>query len=195
VDDQGHHSVKYLQTLTEAQTALADLKDSTGLLLQFDPAVGQLAQCLANDRTIYVCGNGGSHNQASHLATEFVVRFKTDRRALAAHALGADVGLLTACANDYSYDQIFSREIEALGRPGDVLIGISTSGKSPNVNRAISIARHKGLGTIGLSGIKGLESDPDLDLRMPSDNTARIQELHLLICHMLVEAVEATVPV
>lgn len=194
VDDWAISSMKYLDSLFEAQTVLSDLKDSTAFMLNFDPAVARLAECLGANKTIFVCGNGGSHNQASHLSTEFVVRFKADRRALAAHTLGADVGLLTACANDYGYDQVFSREIDALGRPGDVLIGISTSGKSLNVNQAIRLARHKGLGTIGLSGAKGLESDPDIDLRIPSESVARIQELHLLVCHMLVEAVEATVP-
>ncbi len=185
---------QYQRTLLEAQTVMHDLINSTAFMLNFDPAVARLSECLGANKTIFVCGNGGSHNQASHLATEFVVRFKADRRALAAHALGTDVGLLTACANDYSFSQVFSREIDALGRPGDVLIGISTSGKSPNVNAAIALARHKGLGTIGLSGFKGLESDPDIDLRMPSQTVERIQELHLLVCHMLVEAVEAAVP-
>ena len=114
-----------------------------------------VAEAVLSGRTLYTFGNGGSATQAQHFSAELVVRYKDDRPALPAVALTADIAILTACANDFDYSEIFARQIEALGRPGDVAFGLSTSGKSPNVLKALRIARLKGLSTILLTGEKG----------------------------------------
>ncbi len=151
-----------------------------------------LAQSLANGGTLFWCGNGGSAADSQHLAAELVGRFKKNRRALRSIALTTDTSVLTCVANDYSYADIFSRQVEALGCPGDVLIGISTSGNSENVLRAFKAAKEVGLMTIALLG-KGGGSTKDLvdhALVIPSDSTARIQEAHILIGHILCELIE-----
>jgi D-sedoheptulose 7-phosphate isomerase len=155
------------------------------------PAIDKSVAALKSGNKLLICGNGGSALQAQHLAAELVVRYITDRQALAAIALSADTGVLTAAGNDYGYERVFSRQVEALGRPGDVLIGYSTSGKSPNVINAFATASHIGMSTIGFCGLLGWKADPEVWVSVPSDNTARIQETHLLLTHMLVEGIEA----
>lgn len=147
-----------------------------------------LTSALTDGKKLLLCGNGGSATQASHFATELVVRYKTDRPALPAIAL-TDAGVLSAAGNDYGYERVFSRQIEALGASGDVLVAFSTSGKSRNVLEAIATARHRGLRTLGFSG--HIPMNCDVDLRVPSTDTARIQECHLLITHMLCESFDA----
>ena len=139
------------------------------------------------------CGNGGSAADALHLAEELVGRFKKDRRALPAICLNADVTALTCIGNDYGFDALFSRQVEALGRPGDVLAGFSTSGNSRNVNAAFAAARRQGLVTILLSGRDGgaARALADHPLVVPSQTTARIQEVHTLILHQWLEAIDA----
>lgn len=160
----------------------------TELALTYYPALHLLSGALKSGHKVLLCGNGGSAAQAAHMATELVVRYKTDRAALPAIAL-TDPGVLTAVGNDYGYDRVFSRQIEALGASEDLLIAFSTSGKSKNVLEAIATARHKGLATIGISGSTGMGCD--VDIRVPSTETARVQECHLLICHVLCEALDA----
>ena len=162
--------------------------------LHYDPAVSMMLNALAGGNKILTCGNGGSAMQAQHMAAEFVVRFQTDRRALPCIALSADSAILTACGNDYGYNRVFSRQVEAYGKPGDCLVVFSTSGKSPNVNEAIRSARGQGLTTLGISGWKGLIAGPDVDIVVPSTSTARIQEMHLLLVHLLLEGIDARVP-
>jgi len=162
--------------------------------LAYDPAVSMITHCLAQGGKILTCGNGGSAMQAQHMAAEFVVRFETDRRALPCIGLSADPAIVTACGNDYGYTRIFSRQVEAYGNPQDCLIAFSTSGKSANVNEAVLVARNRGLVTLGISGNKGLSSGPDVDIIVPSSSTARIQEMHLLIVHLLLEGVDSRVP-
>jgi D-sedoheptulose 7-phosphate isomerase len=137
-------------------------------------------------------GNGGSASDAQHIAAEFIGRFAFDRPALPALALSVNASSLTAIGNDYGFDLVFSRQIEALGRPGDVAIGISTSGNSENVIRAVSSAKRLGLPTVGLTGSKGgeLKNTVDYCIRVPSDETPRIQECHILIGHIISELVE-----
>ena len=139
-------------------------------------------------------GNGGSAGDAQHIAAEFVGRFAMERRALPALALSVNTSCLTAIGNDYGYDQIFARQMEALGRPGDMAIGISTSGKSLNVLRGLEQARALGLYTAALTGGSGgtLKSCVDHCICVPSASTARIQECHILIGHIIAELVEAT---
>lgn len=136
---------------------------------------------------ILAFGNGGSAADAQHLAAEFTIRFVKRRRALAAVALTTDTSALTACGNDFGFDQIFARQIEALGRPGDVAIGISTSGNSPNVVAALERARAQGLTTAAFSGEDGgkLREIADPLILVPSQETARIQEMHMLLLHIL----------
>ncbi|CAA7613491.1 Phosphoheptose isomerase [Candidatus Terasakiella magnetica] len=138
-------------------------------------------------------GNGGSAADAQHLAAELVVRYRVNRKALAAAALTTDTSTLTACANDFSFEEIFSRQIEALGRPGDVAIGITTSGSSPNVLTALAVARDMGLVAAGFAGRDGgkMVGLAEPLLIVPSTVTARIQEMHILIGHALCDRIEA----
>ncbi len=155
--------------------------------------IGQLlAQSLARGGTLFWCGNGGSASDSQHLAAELVGRFKKNRRPLRSVALTTDTSILTCVANDFSYVDIFSRQIEALGRPGDVLIGISTSGNSENVLRAFKAAKEMGLITTALLGKGGGPAKNLVDhaLVIPSDSTARIQEAHIFIGHVLCELIE-----
>ncbi len=137
-------------------------------------------------------GNGGSAADAQHLATELTSRYKTDRKALAALALTTDTSALTAIGNDFGFEHLFSRQIEALGQEGDIAIGISTSGKSPNILRAMTVARQKKLITVGLTGETGGDLAPlvDIMLNIPSTTTARIQEMHITLGQMLCGALE-----
>ncbi|GLQ04920.1 D-sedoheptulose 7-phosphate isomerase [Sneathiella chinensis] len=137
-------------------------------------------------------GNGGSAADAQHLAAELVVRFIKDRAPIAALALNTDTSALTAGANDLGYDAVFARQIEALGRPGDVAVGISTSGTSPNVVAGLKMAREKGLVTAALTGRDGgiMPDLADHVLTIPSDSTRRIQEMHITLGHMLCGALE-----
>ncbi|PYP19984.1 MAG: phosphoheptose isomerase [Gemmatimonadetes bacterium] len=142
--------------------------------------------------TLFFAGNGGSAADAQHLATEYVVRYQTSRPALRALALTTDTSLLTACANDMGFDEVFARQLDALARPGDVLSLHSTSGESPNVIRAAQAARARGVTVIALVGKSGgqLAALADVALVVPSDDTARIQELHLAIEHVVCDMVE-----
>lgn len=141
---------------------------------------------------LLLCGNGGSAADAQHIAAEFVSRFRRERRGLPAIALTTDTSILTAIGNDYGYERVFARQVEALGRPGDVVIGISTSGISASVIAAMRAARDGGMTTIGFTGASGgtLVDHVDLCLCIPSHNTARIQEVHITVAHVVCEIVE-----
>jgi D-sedoheptulose 7-phosphate isomerase len=155
-------------------------------------AASVVAECLQAGGKILFCGNGGSAADSQHLAAEFVGHFILDRRALPAIALTTDSSILTAVGNDYGFEQVFSRQIQALGRPGDVAVGISTSGQSPNVLAAMREARKLGLKTIGFSGKDGgaLAKCVDIPIVVSSPNTARIQECHITIGHLICELAE-----
>ena len=142
--------------------------------------------------TLFFAGNGGSAADAQHLATEYVVRYQSSRPALRAVALTTDSSLLTACANDMGFDEVFARQLEALARPGDVLSLHSTSGESPNVIRAAQAAKARGVTVVSLLGKSGgqLKSLADVALIVRSDDTARIQEIHLAVEHLICELVE-----
>lgn len=174
---------EHLQVVERVRDALSESIQKVGQVL---------ARSLTEGGTLFWCGNGGSASDSQHLAAELVGRFKKDRRALRSVALTTDTSVLTCVANDFSYDDIFSRQVEALGRPGDVLIGISTSGRSENVLRAFKLAREMGLRTIALLGKGGGPAKNIVDhaLVIPSDTTARIQEVHILIGHILCEFIE-----
>lgn len=138
------------------------------------------------------CGNGGSAADAQHLAAELIGRFQKERRSLASIALTTDTSILTAVANDYGYDEVFARQVEGLGRSGDVLIGISTSGNSANVVKAALKARDTGMHTIAFTGEGGgkLKDICDITFAVPSKVTARIQEMHIMVGHIICELVE-----
>ena len=160
-----------------------------------EPFAGLLAACVTSLRAggkIMFFGNGGSAADAQHLATELTIRYKTNRPAIAAIALTTDTSALTAGGNDFGFEHIFERQIEALGRPGDIALGISTSGKSPNITLALKQARKMGLVTAALSGKGGgdLPGLADHLLVVPSDTTARIQEMHITLGQMLCGAIE-----
>jgi D-sedoheptulose 7-phosphate isomerase len=164
--------------------------DSIGPALEL--ASRTVSEAVLAGHTVFSFGNGGSATQAQHLAAELIVRYKDDRIALPAIALTADSAVLTALTNDYEFGALFERQIEALGRSGDVAFGLSTSGKSPNVLRALAAARRKGLSTILLTGEKGREEAAtwDVGLVVPTAVTAHVQELHLAAIHLICQEVD-----
>lgn len=170
--------------------ALAAVREA--LAEPFAALVTACRKSLANGGKIMFFGNGGSAADAQHLATELTVRYTRNRKAIAALALTTDTSCLTACANDLGFEQIFSRQIEALARPGDVAIGITTSGNSANVTLALEAAKGLGCVAAALSGRDGgkLAGLADPHLIVPVSETARIQEMHILLGHMLCEALE-----
>ncbi len=146
------------------------------------------------DGKMLLCGNGGSAADAQHIAAELSARFQLDRKPLYAEALHVNSSYVTAVANDYDYSKVFSRMVEAAGREGDILVGISTSGNSANVLNALKQAKKQGMITIGLTGSNGgsMADLCDVCIKVPSNNTARIQEVHILIGHILCEKIETT---
>ncbi|EMY77658.1 phosphoheptose isomerase [Leptospira weilii serovar Ranarum str. ICFT] len=184
------------------EIALGQIRDSIttkqklidSILDDITKAGEMVSKVLQTGNTVYLCGNGGSSCDASHIAAELVVRYKSgnERKALPALSLSADSAVLTACSNDYGYEEVFARQIEAFGRKGDLLIGLSTSGNSKNVLLALEKAKTRGVKTISLLGGDGgkMKNLSDLDVIVPSNVTARIQESHILIGHILCSIVE-----
>lgn len=174
----------------EAKMASADA------LPEFIEAAGQrMVEALLNGGKILTCGNGGSAGDAQHFSSELLNRFERERPALPAIALTTDSSTLTSIANDYSYNEVFSKQIRALGNPGDVLLAVSTSGNSANVVQAIQAAHDKELTVVALTGKDGgkmapLYSGSDVEIRVPSDSTARIQEVHLVVIHALCDYID-----
>jgi len=175
-----------IEAATESLRALSSLEP------QMAQAADMIDQCLRAGNKLLVCGNGGSAADASHFATELVVRFGRDRRALPAICLTSDSGILTAAGNDYGFDEVFARQVAAFGVPGDVLICLTTSGTSRNVIRALEEAKARKLRTIAFLGRDGGSSTgiADIDLLVKSDSTARIQEAHQVLLHVLCEIIE-----
>ncbi|MBW2984845.1 D-sedoheptulose 7-phosphate isomerase [Candidatus Woesearchaeota archaeon] len=155
-------------------------------------AANLIADSLKSNKKVLVCGNGGSAADAQHLAGELVGRFKLERKALPCIALTTDTSILTAWSNDYSFETIFERQVEALGQKGDVLIGISTSGNSANVIKALEKAKGLGIKTVTLLGKDGgkLKGMADVELVVPCNNTPRVQESHIMILHIICELIE-----
>ena len=157
---------------------------------------GRMAECLRSGGKVLTFGNGGSAADAQHFAGELVGRFLRDRPALAAIALTTDPSVVTAIGNDMGYEAVFRRQVEAHGKPGDVAVGISTSGRSPNVVEALRVARARGLLTIGMTGGGGgrLEGMVHYLIDVPSHDTPRIQEVHTMVVHVLCQIVEEAMP-
>jgi Phosphoheptose isomerase len=175
------------------EAATQTLRALSSLEPQMAQAADAIDQCLRAGNKLLICGNGGSAADASHFATELVVRFAKDRRALPAICLTSDSGILTAAGNDYGFDEVFARQVAAFGVTGDVLICLTTSGKSRNLIRALEEAKARKLRTIAFLGRDGGSSTgiADIDLLVRNDSTARVQEAHQLLLHALCEIIEA----
>jgi len=186
--------------MTLLQRAIEDSVTTLRSLAVFEEPLNRAAQMVLRSLTsghkLLVCGNGGSASDATHLATEFLCRFVEDRRPYPAISLTANGELMTAIGNDYTFDEVFARQVRGLGEKGDVLIAFTTSGKSKNVLRALEEARRSGLESICFLGRDGgfTRSVATLDLLVPGDNTARIQEGQKLLFHVLCEMVEEKLP-
>jgi D-sedoheptulose 7-phosphate isomerase len=181
---------QFRDAIAAATETLRSLSSLEGQMVE---AADLIEQCLRVGNKLLVCGNGGSAADAAHFATELVVRFVNDRRAYPAICLASDGGLLTAAGNDYGFDEIFARQVAAFGKPGDVLICLTTSGKSKNVKRALEEAKARKVKTIALLGRDGGSTIgmADVDLLVCSDSTARVQEAHQLLLHVLCEIIES----
>lgn len=168
------------------------ISQDTDLLNRIDDSVSKILRSLKNGNKILFCGNGGSAADAQHLAAEFSGRFYKDRKALPAEALHVNTSYLTAVANDYSFDVVYSRLVDGIGNAGDVLVGLSTSGNSVNIVNALITARSLGMSTISLTGASGgkMKDVSDILLNVPSTDTPRIQESHIMIGHIICQLVE-----
>ncbi len=166
--------------------------ENTGLLATIEKVVDVISNAFKKGNRVYFCGNGGSAADAQHLAAEFSGRFYTDRKALPAEALHCNTSYLTAVANDYGYEVVYSRMIEGIGEAGDVLVGLSTSGNSANILKAFEVAREKNIVTVAFTGITGgqMKAVTDHLLNIPSADTPRIQECHITIGHIICQLVE-----
>ena len=173
-------------------------QSSVDVIAESIAAAGQLmADALLNEGKILSCGNGGSAADAQHFSSELLNRFEMERPGLPAMALTTDASTVTSISNDYAYEDIFGKQVRALGRAEDVLLGISTSGNSENVCRAITAAHDRGMRVVALSGRDGgrmadMFRDSDVEIRVPATRTARIQEVHLLVIHCLCDIIDST---
>jgi D-sedoheptulose 7-phosphate isomerase len=177
----------------------ADLKYAAAEVLArpVSDAAQVLLHAITSGGKVLACGNGGSAGDAQHFAAEFVGRFERERPGLAALSLSTDTSILTAIGNDYAFDQIYAKQVLALGQPGDVLLAITTSGNSANILEAIDAAHQKDMVVIALTGkgggkVSGALNEQDIHLCVPHDRTARIQEVHLLVIHCLCDAVDVS---
>jgi len=183
---------KIIQERFEEHLAVANAVMQSDILEQVERVATAIKAALANGKKVLFCGNGGSAADSQHLAAEFVGRFQKERQGLPAIALTVDTSILTAVGNDYGFDKVFVRQVEALGNEGDVLVGISTSGTSPNVLAAVELAKTKGMYCVGMTAANGAKLAELCDecIAVPAKVTARAQEMHILIGHILCELVD-----
>jgi D-sedoheptulose 7-phosphate isomerase len=180
------------KSISESIQVKQNILENPDLLSKISQVSQEIINAFKNDKKVLFCGNGGSAADAQHIAAELSGRFYFDREPLFAEALHVNTSYLTAVANDYSYDEVFSRLVKAKGRAGDILIGISTSGNSKNVIKAIEVANEKGMITIGMTGKTGgkMKEICKYLINVPSTDTPRIQEAHIMIGHIICEIVE-----
>ncbi len=169
------------------------IQTDEGLKMSIQKSAEIVLDAIIHGKAVYFCGNGGSAADSQHIATEFVSKFYKERKAINAEALTVNASSLTAIGNDYSFESIFVRQIEAKAKPGDVLVGISTSGKSKNVTNALDYARSIGVSTIMLTGQNDVSSNYDCIINVPSNDTPRVQEAHICIGHLIAEYVETEI--
>ena len=186
------------ELIKQRLTASADVKlaicNDEKMVDQINGIAQVIINAFKNGNSVYFCGNGGSAADAQHLAAEFSGRFYLDRQPLPSEALHCNTSFMTAVGNDYGYENVYSRLVQAIGKAGDILIGMSTSGNSPNILKALTVAQTKGMITIGLAGKTGGKMVGEIDhlIRIPSSDTPRIQEAHITVGHIICEIVEAT---
>jgi D-sedoheptulose 7-phosphate isomerase len=183
-----------IKKIIEASIAVKqEIANNQNMLAEIAKCANVITEALQNGNRLYFCGNGGSAADAQHLAAEFSGRFYTDRKALPAEALHCNTSYLTAVANDYSYDVVYSRLVEGITNKGDVLVGLSTSGNSKNIINAFNAAQQKHVITVGFTGSHGggMKAISNYLFNVPSNDTPRIQESHILIGHIICELVEA----
>ncbi len=188
------HTMEQIKNIVAASIRVKqDILQDEALLKTVKDCISVIVKAFKNGNKVLFCGNGGSAADAQHLAAEFSGRFYTDRDALPAEALHCNTSYMTAVANDYSYDVIYSRLIKGIGNKGDVLVGLSTSGNSKNIYNAFEVAKEKGMVTIAFTGAGGgsLKSLSDYLLNIPSTDTPRIQESHIMLGHIICQLVEA----
>jgi len=180
---------EFLSHIDIAKLTFDKIKD------KLEEASSLVVETLKNGNKVLICGNGGSAADAQHIATEIVCKYKTVRKGYPAIALTTDTSIITAVSNDFGYEMVFKRQIEALANKNDLVIGISTSGNSENIVNALKYAKEVGCKTLGFSGNDGGEIDEycDINLIVPSNNTPRIQELHILFGHIICEAVDGEI--
>jgi D-sedoheptulose 7-phosphate isomerase len=185
---------KVADIIRESISVKQALLENAALLSSVEAAAEALTTAFRADKKALFCGNGGSASDAQHISAELSGRFYFDRPPLYAEALHVNTSYVTAVANDYSYDEIFARMVRAAGRTGDVLVGLTTSGNSPNVLKAVQVAREAGMVTIAFTGETGgkLKGMCDHLINVPSRDTARIQESHIMVGHILCELIEAS---
>ena len=187
------HMLNIANILTEHDTVLQSVRNDAKLLQNLEIFTNKVIECYNLDGKILLCGNGGSASDAQHIAAEWQGRYLLDRRPLHAEALHANTSYITAVANDYGFEHIYSRAVEAQGRKNDILIGLSTSGNSPNIVAALAQGKKNGMYCIGMTGNKNdtkMSEFCDLLIAVPSSVTARIQEMHILIGHIVCELSE-----
>lgn len=184
------HSIKSI--VSSSIQVKSQILEDAKLLESIEQAVNIVLASLKSGNKLLFCGNGGSAADAQHLAAEFSGRFYIDRKALPAEALHTNTSYLTAVANDYSYDVVYSRLVEGIAQPGDVLIGLSTSGNSKNILNAFEVAKTKNVGIVAFTGASGgqMRELADVLINVPSQDTPRIQESHIMIGHIICELVE-----
>ncbi len=189
----------YTAVLRERITESADTKHRVtkddALMDTLDDITAAVVGCMAEGRTVFFCGNGGSSTDAEHLSAELLGRFRYDRPSMSSYCLASNTAAMTAIGNDYHYDLTFARQLAGLGRAGDVLVGLSTSGNSANVVQAVLTATELGITTVAFTGADGgtLAGLADYTFRAPSSDTARVQECHMAVGHTICEIVEAAV--
>jgi len=189
------HHQKITSIINESIKVKQALLSDVNLIAQIDTVVKVITTAFQNGNSVYFAGNGGSAADAQHLAAEFSGRFYKDRKALPSEALHCNTSYLTAVANDYSYEVIYARLIEGITKPGDVLVGLSTSGNSGNIVKAFEMAKTKQVVTIGFTGDSGgkMKAISDYLINVPSSDTPRIQESHILVGHIICELVESNI--